>query len=478
MAQCLKSVAERVYHKYGQAPRNIEGDAAKKLLQFDDLKTLPESLNPLGLIKTDGTIDTQALPLKSIEEFLSRDGQAEGKKILDRFNEPEFGWSKDTTRYLIAVMFLSSMIKLRIGGEYVTVKGPQSIEKLSNATGFNQIGVSLQGGDQPNNEQKKLAAQNLTALTGVTVLPLPQKISETVLKFFPDFKDRYAGLDVRLEALGLPGADRIRSLQGGITEIIKGDASDATFRLGKPDAPLYVDLQWAKKVKDCLAHKVTENTIKELRTVQQSVKSLPAVPVIDQLKTQISGQFTVVEQILATDGFFDRIPDLKDGLRNIQQSIANACQQFEQYENTRLAEAVEAVRSRPGYAQLTDEQRDEIEQSLGKVHITGKSSIQGIQDVMREAYQFYSVLSNLRVEIDQMAAANAAAPADPAAPYPEPEPEPGVADGDRHPPIPRTVRLNHLPRKITSPGDIDRIISELQKLKSNFKDGDVVELAW
>ena len=69
------------------------------------------------------------------------------KRFSMSFNEPEFGWSKDTTRYLVSVMFLSSMVKLRIGGEYVIVKGPQLVEELSNATGFSQIGISLQSGD-------------------------------------------------------------------------------------------------------------------------------------------------------------------------------------------------------------------------------------------------------------------------------------------------------------------------------------------
>ena len=470
MASCLKEVAGRVYHKYSQAPKNLDADVAKKLLQHDDLKNLSELLNPFGLIKADGSIDTQAPALKSIEEFLARDGQAEGKKVLDRFNDPEFGWSKDTTRYLVAVMFLSSMVKLRIAGTDVTVKGPQSVEKLSNVTGFGQIGISLHTGNQPSGEQKKQAAQNLTALTGVSVLPLPQKISETVTKHFPDFKDKYAGLDTRLESLGLPGADRIKSLQGSITEILKGDASDATFRLGATDAPLYVDLQWARKVAECLANKKTEATIRSLKQVQQRVKDLPTVPVIEQLRTDINGQLSAASQVLSSEEFFERVPDLKDALAGVQQSIEQACQQFEKIENARLDEAISAVRSRPGFAQLTDEQRDEMEQRFGNAHIANKSGIQGIQEIVNEGYRFLTQLTNLHTDIDQMAADNIRAEAT--------DPQPEVAESGKSIPKTRTVKLAHLPRKVSKAADLDKIIDELQTLKQNFNEGEVVELIW
>ncbi|MCF2494278.1 BREX system P-loop protein BrxC [Dyadobacter chenhuakuii] len=480
MANCLKAVAGIVYHKFGQAPKNIESDAARKLLMYDDLKNLSEALNPFGLIKADGSIDTQAPALKSVEEFLKRDGQAEGKKVLDRFNEPEFGWSKDTTRYLVAVMFLSSMVKLRIGGEYVTVKGPTSIEKLSNATGFGQIGITLQTGDQPSNEQKKVAAQNLTALTGVSVLPLPQKISETVLKHFPDLKDKYAGLDIRLQTLGLPGADRIKSLQGSITEILKGDASDATFRLGKADASLYLDLQWAKKVRECLENKATEKTVKALREIQISVQTLPNVPIIEQLRTEVAGQLGIADQMLGVDEFYDKIPDLKDTLGMVQQSIELACQQFEQTENARLDKAIADVRNRPAYSQLTDEQHDEIDQRLSKAQITNKSGIQGIQDIVNEGYQLQTQLSNLHTEMDQMATDNNIAPPPPnPLPYPDPDKNPQVVAEPRMPLLKmRTVRLAHLPRKITKIEDLDQIITELQSLKNGLTDGEVIELIW
>ena len=46
----LKSSAEKVYHKYDLAPISLEATATQKLLQYDDLRSLPPALNELNLV--------------------------------------------------------------------------------------------------------------------------------------------------------------------------------------------------------------------------------------------------------------------------------------------------------------------------------------------------------------------------------------------------------------------------------------------
>ena len=62
----------------------------------------------------------------------------EGGKLLDDFYAPEFGWSKDTTRYLLAALFAAGVIKLRIGGADVTVRGDSAVEVLRNNNSFKE----------------------------------------------------------------------------------------------------------------------------------------------------------------------------------------------------------------------------------------------------------------------------------------------------------------------------------------------------
>lgn len=457
LAACLRGVAEKVFSKYHQAARNIEGDAAKKLLQFDDLKQVPESLNPLGLIKADGSIDTTAPALKSIVEFLQREGQAEGRKLLEYFGAPEYGWSKDTTRYLVAVLFLSSVVQLRIGGETIAVKGPQSIEKLSNVTGFNQIAVMLQTGNQPTNEQRKHAALNLTAIIGnanLTVSPLPQKISETVLKHFPHLLHEYAGLDTRLQALGLPGSERVLNLKGSITQCLQGDASDATFRLGQPDAPLYVDLLWAKKLHAAFGDRDLERTVRTFREVQTGLSELPDVAAVTALRQETESAVGTVRRILETDDFFERLPDLRDALGRIQASVETACQQFREEENAKIEATIERIRAGSDFQALTAEQQEEVAARLDAARIGPKSGVAGLKEIVNDGFRFYDLQTEVTRVVEEYTRANEAST-----------------------PPRKTHRLK-LPRRLETADAVDQLITDLQTLKTQLAADEIVELDW
>jgi hypothetical protein len=339
----LKFVADKVYHKYGQASQNMESASAQKILNYSDLRSVPSAQNPFGLIKPDGSIEISAPVIKSIEDYLQKEGQVEGRKLLEHFNDAEYGWYKDTTRYLIAVMFIASRIKLRIGGDWVKVKGPTAIEKLSNITGFNSIGISLYNEGQPSLEQTKIASQNLTELlshNNVIVPPLPQKISENVMKFFPDFQRKYATIKNDLDNLGLPGTDKAEAIQDGIVQILKGDASDATFRLGKTNAELYLDLKWAKQVSAAFENKIG-NTIKKIKQLKTEISSLPANGLTGDLQERAKPLFEQADKILTVNTFFEKTSELKELLAELENLVANCCESFQLTENQNINTEIE-----------------------------------------------------------------------------------------------------------------------------------------
>ena len=132
----LKSIAEKVFDKYAQAPLTIPSSDAEKLLKFHDLRSLPNALNHFDIVKSDGSINLKNDAIVSIQEYIDKEEHVEGRKLLEVFDKARYGWSKDTTRFLIALMFIASDIKLRIAGEDIKVKGPKAIEALKNANGF------------------------------------------------------------------------------------------------------------------------------------------------------------------------------------------------------------------------------------------------------------------------------------------------------------------------------------------------------
>lgn len=452
----LKTCAEKIYHKYELAPVQVESTTPQRILQFDELKLVPPALNHFNLIRPDGSIDVNAAPLKAIHEYLQKEGQVEGRKILDRFSEAEFGWHKDSTRYLITIMFLASEIKLRISGEYVTVKGPSAIEKLSSAVNFNQIGIALHQDDQPTQEQKLCAAKNLTELTLNTVPPLPQKISEAVMKHFPTFLTKYAPHDVKLKNLELPGGERSRAIQEGIEEILKGDASDATFRLGKPDAELYINLIWANNLQKAFDNGI-EDVIKKIREIQAGVDALPNDGLTGELKTQLAPIFEEVKHILNEDTFFEKAADLKDKCGDIENVISDVCEKFKEQENLNLKNEIDRIKSSYHWMQLSDEVKQEFSNRLEAISISDKTGLEGIRQIINDVFGINSQLKAIEREIEE-----AAKPKDP---------EPGGKKVKR-------LSLSHLPKRIEKKEDIDKIIQEFTTIKLQLKDDEIIDLNW
>jgi hypothetical protein len=76
-----------------------------------NLHTVSSTLDPLSLVQITGgrsSIDTARKALVSIRDRIERNGTIEGKGLLDAFSGPPFGWSPDTTRYLVAALLVAA----------------------------------------------------------------------------------------------------------------------------------------------------------------------------------------------------------------------------------------------------------------------------------------------------------------------------------------------------------------------------------
>ena len=452
----LKTSAEKVYHKYDLAPITIESTATQRLLQFDDLRSVPPALNQFSIIKADGSIDLSNAAIKAIEDYLQNEGQVDGRKLLDHFIDAPYGWHKDTTRYLITIMFLASIVKLRIAAEDVKVKGPLAIEKLSNVTAFNSIGISMHSDVQPTTEQKLCAAKNLTELTKNTVSPLPQKISEAVMKYFPEFQKNYAELKVRFDNLKLPGVDKAESIQEGIAEILKGDASDATFSLGKPDAKLYLELLWAKKVKTAIDNGI-EKVIQKIKTTQSEVESLPNDGLTGQLKDLLKIKFEEINRILLSENFFEEAVVLNDYATEMDNEVAVICEKFKDQENENIRFSIDKLKKSFDWGRLNDEQKTEFSERLDKAVISDKNGIKGIREIINEVFSFNNLLKSVVADIAEA--------------LKEKEKIPGAKKT-------KTVTLSHIPKRIQNKEDVEVIISAFSKLKDNWNDDEIIDIKW
>ena len=122
--------------------------------------------------------------------------------MLDFFADPPFGWSKDTTRYLLAAAFLGAEIKLRIAGTDHLVKNDESLGAFTSNRQLGPVGIALRQ-EQPDPDSLVRASDRLRGLTGENILPLEDEIASAAKKYFPEYQATYAPLSIELSSFGL-----------------------------------------------------------------------------------------------------------------------------------------------------------------------------------------------------------------------------------------------------------------------------------
>jgi hypothetical protein len=285
------------------------------------------------------------------------------------------------------------------------------------------------------------------------------------MKFFPEFQKNYAELKVRLEKLKLPGVDKAESIQEGIAEILKGDASDATFSLGKPDAKLFLELQWAKKVKSSIDNGI-ESVIEKIKNTQNEVELLPGEGLTGQLKDSVKIKFEDIDRILQSDNFFEQAVSLYDFATEIESEVMSTCENFKEEQNENIRHSIEEVKQTYEWGQLNDEQKQEFSSRLDNALIKDKSGIKGIREIITEVYSFNNSLKTIRTEINEaIRFVPAVAGVDPAG---------GIPQTKKTKPI----SLSHISKRIQSKEDVDKIIETFTKLKDNWNDDEVIDIKW
>ena len=456
----LKEVAELVFDKYQQAPISVPGSDAEKLLNFPDLKTLPTALNHFDLIKSNGGIDLQKESLKSIREFINKEDQVEGRKLLEHFDGAPFGWSKDTTRYLVSAMFIASDIKLRISGYNIKAKVPKAIEALKNVNGFNKIGVSAyQASEKPSMEMLALSIKRLAQLTGESVAPLQDKIAEVVRKHFPEFQTKYSSIKTKLEYLKLPGQDRAQEVQDGIAEVLKGEGSDAAFRLGKPDSNLFTNLLWIAKVYKGFEDGM-ESSFKEVNILKESIDNLPDSGILKELKENAKDDFETVHEITNNNDFVEHASDLKDAISNIKNLCSDYCQKLLTSENEKIKNEIAQIKSSKDWRKLSSEQKEELSDRKKGLLIENQQGLEGIKNILSLNYSVNNTLTQVKEQILEYVKS-------------KPAPAPKEGEGKKV-----AKDLSRFSKIISNEQQLDGILTELEETRGELNAGNEIEINW
>lgn len=454
----LAEAAERVFDRYQEAPERVGTDLAERFLRAPSLRAITSQTDPLGLVQVSGgqpTIKTDHKGLVSIKDYVERNGTVEGKKLLDVFSGPPFGWSPDTVRYMVAALLVAGEVKLKVSGREVTVNGQQAIEALKTNNTFKPVGVALRD-DRPSMDVLARAAERLTDLSGEPIVPLEEDIGKAAQKLLPSLQYQLAPLAEQLQALGLPGVETVRSVNQQIADMLLSDASDAPQRFGAEQSPLYDGLKWAIAAKLAFDQGIAE-TIKTLRDLQRGIDELPGTGVPKDLRDATRDDLEAVADMLAQEDFFKRKADLSSRRTAIETQVASAVERMRSAQAERILAAEGELSLLSEWSELTAEEQAgtlaEIQALASKV----STDMAGLKRLVSCQFDIEATITEMKAKVAQIGKARRQPP-----PYPMPQPTPSSGMHDRGR---KTVSL---PSHIGNLDELDALIRTLSALRQDL----------
>lgn len=453
----LADVADQVFDRYVEAPVRAGTDTAEKFLKVANPAAISSTLDPLGLVQTvagRASFKTDHKAMISIRDYIDKRGTVDGKRLLDDFSNDPFGWSPDTTRYIVAAMLMSGEIKLKVSGREVTAAGQQAIDALKTNNSFKQIGVSLRD-ERPSIETLGRAAERLTELVGDMVIPLEQEISKAAAKHFPRFQHDYGALSEKLSGLGLAGSDRVRTLNQDIADVLFTDASDAPQRLGAETSAIYDNLRWALEVKRALDNGL-DATLRDIQVHRREIEALPDTGVPGELRRELSEELATLAERLLKEDFYKHTADFNSLLTHLKGRVRDAVIALSEQQKLRLKDGIEDLQRIPEWEELTQVERSNAVNRLDGLVLTATQDIAGLKKLLARDYDINSTLEDLKRSIQRQGQERRRLAHD----------EERAKTGENGPA--RLTKSIAVPMKMTSVADIDSLIQQLQEIKAQL----------
>lgn len=453
----LSDVADQVFDRYVEAPVRAGTDTAEKFLKVANPAAISSALDPLGLVQTvagRASFKTDHKAMISIRDYIDKRGTVDGKRLIDDFSSDPFGWSPDTTRYIVAAMLMAGEIKLKVSGREVTAAGQQAIDALKTNNAFKQIGVALRD-ERPSIETLARAAERLTELVGDMVIPLEQEISKAAAKHFPRFQHDYGSLAEKLSGLGLAGSDCIRTLNQDIADVLFTDASDAPQRLGAEASAIYDNLKWALEVKRVLDNGL-DATLRDLQAHRRDMEALPDTGVPGELRREVAEDLATLSERLGREDFYKHTADFNSQLTHLKGRVRDAVITLSEQQKLRLKEGVEGLQRIPEWEELTQEERGNAVNRLDSLTLAATQDLVGLKRLLARDYDINSTLEDLKRSIQRQGQERLRQRME----------EERAKTGEKG--SAKLSKSISVPEKMTSAADIDALIQQLHEIKAQL----------
>ena len=475
----LKPIAEKVFEKYPFANASMPSGCVGTLAGFTNLSTVPQAMNPFGIIKTTGPsaqIDTTHPALSEIKDFISMRNEVSGAEVIEHFGNSPYGWTKDTIRYLVALMLKAGMVKIRVSGQDITVFGPKAVEAMNTNNSFNRISIELNTETQLTVPERIKAAQNLTAIFGCgSVSPVNDEIARAANGKIGPFTQLCNRLRDLYSRLGLQGLDKINQAINYANRIKESDGGEAPFLLGK-DSTCEKVFKYVVDVDKSQNQSRFLDKLSHISDLMGKTESIGSVPELDGFRTHVNNVRQMFNDYLQNPDLHQHAAEVLNLDSQLIAYIQQACIHMQTEATRMVEEKKEAIRMMPVFDQLTDTQKDRVNVQLDSITMDCQEQTVGALHNLVNDYMTLFLpggkMERAQKQIEAFAKENSTTPVQPTEPGYPPIP-PVTPSGGAASPRVNTVDAKRL---MTSREEVRQFINKLSQLLETISDEDIIEL--
>ena len=472
----MKGIAEKIFDKYPLASASMKSDCVTKLAAYTDLNTLPDALNPLKIVnKTDGSIDTSHDAIVEIKDYIASKGEIAGSELTRHFETMPYGWSKDTLRYITALMLKAGIIQIRAAGKSVTVFGDMATAALGSNNTFAKISIELNTEGALSPAELLNAAKQITTIfgSGKRIAPVKDQIAKEAYSQAKTYIDKFKVLKTDFENLHLAGLSTISRAIDYCKRIIESEGGDAAYLLSK-DNECPKALKYAMDMLQCNSQSGLVDHIKHMHKLINDAATLPQLEQLAEFRKKVDNVQQMYNEYIATVDLTGIASEVSDLRTTLDSYLRDACIEFKTQSNKQLSKTADKILDDAKKQQLNESQMAEISGLLGQLSIDEHgSSLENLRDMVNRYTAYYMPGGNVSCiegRVGQMAAAVSTTATSPDTD--DEATDQGTTAVNKSKATPTQVSMK---RRITSRAELQQVIDQLTKLLSTVDDNSPIE---
>lgn len=194
--------------------------------------------------------------------------------------------------------------------------------------------------------------------------------------------------------------------------------------------------------------------MEELTSHCREIRSLPSTGVPGDLKDALATERQAVDERLAADDFHTHVADLNTALTSMKSQVAIAVERLAEQQRLRIEGAVAGMATLDEWKELTQEQQSNVARDLEATRIDASPNLGGLRDLLFHESAINGAVAAARKTVITTGAAVRQKRHE--------EEISKVKDTSRGP---RSVEI---PAVVMNEGELDRIIADLQEIRSQM----------